>query len=303
MNLQQLEYFRDLAQTQNMTKSSQRLHISQPAMSNALRSLERELEVTLFDRKGKTIRLNETGEEFLKSVNAIFEILGRNRQKSLLDLGPDITEIVIGGLGTESGLLTTCKNFAAIHPKVRFRFVSNQSVTRGRAEDTVDFLISARCSDHFNRHYCKLWDSRYHVVMAKDNPLSQQKHPQLCQFKDERFVLCAPSDVITPKAVRLCVDAGFVPQVHYISDDRLSVLLLLLQDDLVALVPQEDALLFARLSADLVALPVEYESPETGSTLLSWKSEEKLSPEARKFLQYIFATHHTTDMGMCEGLM
>lgn len=104
MNLQQLEYFRELAKTQNMSKSAEKLHISQPALSGTLKALENELGISLFDRKGRTIVLNNNGSEFLKSVNTIFDILGRNRQKSIIAPNDEWTEIVIGAYSTEIGL-------------------------------------------------------------------------------------------------------------------------------------------------------------------------------------------------------
>ena len=74
MTLQQLRYFRALARNKdwNLTRTAKALFISQPALSYAIASLERELGVELFHRRGQRLILTKTGEAFLCRVNDIF---------------------------------------------------------------------------------------------------------------------------------------------------------------------------------------------------------------------------------------
>ena len=68
MNLSQLYYFRKLAELQHYTKAAKELYISQPALSDAIKSLERELGVPLFKREGRNVRLTRYGREFADYV-------------------------------------------------------------------------------------------------------------------------------------------------------------------------------------------------------------------------------------------
>ena len=56
MNLQQLEYFKVVSQTNNFTTASNILSITQPTLSKAISKLEEELEVKLFEREGRNIK-------------------------------------------------------------------------------------------------------------------------------------------------------------------------------------------------------------------------------------------------------
>lgn len=68
MDLNQLHYFKVVAETENITRAAQKLYITQPALSRAIARLEAELDVKLFDRRTNALILNENGQLFLKHV-------------------------------------------------------------------------------------------------------------------------------------------------------------------------------------------------------------------------------------------
>ena len=71
MDLFQLTYFVEVAHKKSFTKASKSLHISQPSISKGIRTLEKNWNTTLFNRKGKTIELTETGLYLLPKVEII----------------------------------------------------------------------------------------------------------------------------------------------------------------------------------------------------------------------------------------
>lgn len=70
MNLAQLYYFKKLAELEHYTQAAKELYISQPALSDAIHSLENELGVPLFQRVGRNVRLTKYGAEFNEYVKA-----------------------------------------------------------------------------------------------------------------------------------------------------------------------------------------------------------------------------------------
>ena len=75
MNLPQLYYFRKLAEVQHYTEAAKALYITQPSLSDSISSLEKELGVSLFQKKGRNIELTKYGEEFNRYVCQSLSIL------------------------------------------------------------------------------------------------------------------------------------------------------------------------------------------------------------------------------------
>ena len=82
MESRQLQYFLAIASCGSMSKAAEILHISQPALSSALRNLENEIGQKLFDRVGKKLVINENGRYLAEQARAAFNILARRNKPS-----------------------------------------------------------------------------------------------------------------------------------------------------------------------------------------------------------------------------
>lgn len=75
MNLQQLYYFKTIAEMEHYTRASEVLSISQSSLSHAIQNMEHELNVKLFARSGRNIVLTKYGKMFLPYVKQSLEAL------------------------------------------------------------------------------------------------------------------------------------------------------------------------------------------------------------------------------------
>ncbi|UNK21362.1 LysR family transcriptional regulator [Paenibacillus sp. N3/727] len=73
MTLQQLKYVIEVANRGSMNEAARRLFISQPSLSNAIRDLEEEFQITIFERTNKGISLSKEGAEFLGYARQVVE--------------------------------------------------------------------------------------------------------------------------------------------------------------------------------------------------------------------------------------
>lgn len=79
MTLQQLKYVVTVAETGNITQAAEKLYISQPSLTNAIRELEKEMQVTIFHRTNKGVVVSNEGDIFLSYARQVLE------QASLLE--------------------------------------------------------------------------------------------------------------------------------------------------------------------------------------------------------------------------
>ena len=72
VELRHLRYFVAVAEAENVLRAAtQKLHVSQPAVSRQIRNLEEELDVQLFQRTGKAVNLTDAGRVFLREARAV----------------------------------------------------------------------------------------------------------------------------------------------------------------------------------------------------------------------------------------
>ena len=82
MNIEYLKYFAELAKVQHYGKAAKILNISQPGLSHAIKTLEEECGVPLFQREGRNVSLSSYGKELMKDVDDSKRISPTGRKSS-----------------------------------------------------------------------------------------------------------------------------------------------------------------------------------------------------------------------------
>lgn len=100
MTLQQLRYIVIVAETGNITEAAKRLFISQPSLTNAIHELEKEMQVTIFNRTNKGVTVSNEGEIFLSYARQVLE------QTSLLE------EKFLNKRGHSSKFSVSCQHYS-----------------------------------------------------------------------------------------------------------------------------------------------------------------------------------------------
>lgn len=183
MEWQQLEYFQKVAQLQHITEASVQLCVTQPALSRAIARLEAELGVPLFDRKGRSIYLNNYGKLFLQRVNRILSGTSKEKKKSKTFLKPDSGEISIGFIHTlgASIIPDLISKFKQKYPNTRFILNQNSSnyLLNKLESSKIDFCFGKLFDINPELSYVDLYTEDLYLLVPKGHFLADKKNVQI----------------------------------------------------------------------------------------------------------------------------
>ena len=81
MDTRVIKYFLAVAQINNITKAAKQLHITQPTLSRQIMDLEKELGVTLFDRRQRRMELTQAGVVFQRRATTLVQLLDQTKDE------------------------------------------------------------------------------------------------------------------------------------------------------------------------------------------------------------------------------
>lgn len=189
--LRQLEIFVAVARAGSISHAAESLSMSQSAASSSLAELERQFDVRLFDRVGKSVRLNELGERLLP------------RAVDFLDRGEDIEALLRGqaGVGTlDIGATLTIGNYLATlivaeflqrHPdsRVRLDVHNTATIVQQVAAFELDLgLIEGRCR-HPDLEVVPWLEDELVVFCAPAHPLSRRREATPEDLAGQQWIL------------------------------------------------------------------------------------------------------------------
>ena len=190
-SLRQLEIFVAISRTESVSRASEALSLSQSATSTALSELERQFDLQLFDRVGKSLRINETGQQLLPRA---VELLDRAKEiENLLQGHVGFGHMRIGATLTVGNYLATIlvARFLQEHPESRIQLkVHNTStIVQQIANHELDLgLIEGDCN-HPDIEVQPWIADELVVFSAPNHPLAKQRKVSLEQLLHEDWIL------------------------------------------------------------------------------------------------------------------
>lgn len=178
MELRQLEYFQMASHLKNITRAAQRLKVSQPNITVAIKKLEAELGVQLFDRSQKQLTLTPEGDVFLKRI----ELALRNIEDAILEVN-DYKQLQKGtikiGIPPMMGAYLFPKVFSGfrqLHPNLEVLLYEEGSLSiREKLEnDELDFGIIIVPDLTPNLNVLKMSRNQLMVCVSQKSPLARK---------------------------------------------------------------------------------------------------------------------------------
>ena len=127
MDIKQMKYFVEVVNQNSMTNASKSLYITQPTISKAIKDLEKELNMTLFDRSKRQLALTDAGRVFYqksKEILTLYNDLPRE-VNSLLGLETGHISIGLSAVMNMNKFIHILGEFHQKYPNVTYNLVEN----------------------------------------------------------------------------------------------------------------------------------------------------------------------------------
>lgn len=220
MELLQLRYFLTAAEYQHMTKAAEHLQIAQPALSQAIHRLEAELGIPLFERKNRSIELNEAGHLLQKRLRPILTALDRIPGELKADQYQSSHTIHLKLLAASTLITNRIIAYRALRPDVNFQLYQSD------AHEDYDLCVSAVRADKKNEEYADsmvMLEEDLYLAVPTHSPYGDKDSICLSDTKNAGYICLAGSRPIRKICNSYFSEADFVPNVIFESDTTESV--------------------------------------------------------------------------------
>ncbi len=287
MELRHLRYFTAVASALHFGRAAQRLHVSQPTLSQQIKSLEDELGTPLFERDPRGVRLTQAGEVFLTHASRALEDVGAGTRAVGALRGLTTGVLRVGYLPSLRGLVVPALA-AVLRKSPGVRVTAREGVVRGIerrvADGKLDIGVALASTRLPGLESEAIFESRLWLVVNKRHPLAQAPRATPQMLAGESFALLARGLRGRTLADGWLASTGFSPHIILESDAVGAVLAMVRGGLAVTLLPEPRF-------AEAESLPVVALSPAPPSqlTALVWRQGSVLAPASLAFAEEIRA--------------
>jgi DNA-binding transcriptional LysR family regulator len=196
VELRHLRYFVAVAETENVLRAAtQKLHVSQPAVSRQIRDLEDELDVQLFERTGKAVNLTDAGRVFLREARAVLERTDEAVKNVRAFAQTGETELHVGysALPGAQILPAVLRVFQQAMPNVHVRLHdwSSEEIAVGLRDGRLNVGLVARPLKRGafgDFHFEELLREHIRLAVSPHHPFAQRRSVSLADAAQQPFV-------------------------------------------------------------------------------------------------------------------
>lgn len=296
MNLNQLEYFVTVAELLNFTKAAEKCFISQTAMTQQIRALEKNIGVPLFIRDKHHVELTTAGKVYLNEARIIL-----NRSDEAMRLARMASEGVTGeitigyisGYG-QSDFADILRNFRLAYPNIKVNLIKNNMsvlvnlLEQGKCD--LIFTISPKKRNNTAIEHQYITSYPVMAVLAQRHALASSVSLSYSDLENENFIMMQPkgrSKVQMEESVLIYERGGYIPKVVEVESDQETLLLMVSVGMGISILPEYITKLYQNeKNIKIIPLSKTDGTAETVDLEMSWIKENN-NPAVEQFINVI----------------
>ncbi|MFC1589490.1 LysR family transcriptional regulator [Pseudomonadota bacterium] len=180
MDIQNIRAFLAVSETESFSRAAEALHLTQPAISKRIQSMEQHLDIKLFDRIGKSVQLTEAGQALIPGYRRILDELEESER-----IISNLRETTRGHLRFATShhvglhrLPAVLGQFAKDYPDVdlELQFMDSEQACQQVLHGDIELGIVTLPSQPDERLSLQtVWNDPMHCVVATNHPLASGK--------------------------------------------------------------------------------------------------------------------------------
>ncbi|MCV7177568.1 LysR family transcriptional regulator [Mycolicibacterium sphagni] len=289
MNLEELQWFVVLAETEHVTEAAAELGVSQPTLSRALTRVEQKAGAPLFDRVGRRLHLNEYGRIMLEHARrSIAEIQAAlDRIAALRD--PDTGRVRLAFLHSLANWYVPeqLRRFREAAPKIAFDLFQGAAheIAESILDGGSDVAITSPRPDPTAFVWHRLYVERLCLAVPVGHRFAARARVSLSAAADEPFVVLEKPFGLRLLTDDLWAEVGISPEIVFEASE----------------IPTMEGLVAAGFGVAVVPVPREGSEsrvvhvPLSNSRAkrevgLAWRRDRQLAPPTERFVQFLIGT-------------
>lgn len=292
-----LLYFISLAHIESYTKTAEKLEISQPTLSNNISSLEEELGVKLFEKKGRSIMLTAEGKEFLAYAEECVNLLEKGK-KAVKNLNADLSGIISLAhinIQTNTSLPSYIKTFIDSNEtlNIMFDFYINLSeeIIEGIKKDKYDIGFCFKNKIDSDIEFLPLWKEEFVIIVSDSHPLASRKTVNFKESMNYNHITYSEKSLIYTTVHDYYKRSNCYPKVVGSVESTSAMLGLVSKDVGIGLVPKS-------IVEDQQGISVlKINDVDAFSTVYMTYAKHKVQlPCVKRFIRYMEKAHRINDV-------
>ncbi|MCC9006435.1 transcriptional regulator CynR [Pseudomonas putida] len=295
-----IQYFIAVANHLSFTRAAAALHVSQPALSQQVRQLEESLGTTLFDRSGRTTRLTDAGEVYLRYAKRAAQEL-QEAKRAIDDLGdlsrgslrvgvtPTFTSYLVGPL---------VEAFHGRYPNITLvvREIAQEAMEELLLADEVDVGIAFDNGHHLDLEAQALLVETLALVVGKQHPLATTASIGLEALNSESLILLSAEFATREQIDSYCRQHNIRPHVQVEANTISALIEVVSRTKLSTLLPAT----IAQAHEQLVAIELDQQRLQRTAVLMQRKGVYQTAA-ARAFVELAMKVAKQLEAPGCSG--
>ena len=282
-----LRVFHIVAQTQSVVKASKAMFISQPAVSNALKKLQKDLDIRLFRKSGRILVLTEHGEALYEKTGRLFEVESEI-EAFLAEIQANARKNIHVGLVTiyeRSGLARIMQYFSEIDPSisVSIRSGNSRAIVEMLQNNSIDMGISGNVVIDASLHYKPYTKHEILLVVPRGHSLYGRESFNVDDIERERMVLKEIGSSVRHTIDKFFAKFAVSPNAIVELSNLDSILSLTARENCITFLP--DWFVAEKLSGDdSFSIARSAQEEISFSTYVVWRKDGANSESIRRFV-------------------